>query len=241
MHAGKPGPCSESGETGPRSSSADDLIDWIRAAILGGTFFPQHRLVEEELAQQLHTNRATIRVALAVLEQQGLVIRTPNKGARVRLVTEREALEIMETRSRLESLTARDAAYHATDLDIDRLRKLQQELGALLAVDDLVGFSTLNIQLHGEISRISRHGTATKILDSLYSQTVAFQFRPLRMPGRTKTIDVEHAELIEAIARRNPAEAEAAMRLHLDNSLAALRTAITALSEAKSSQRAKAK
>ncbi len=226
--------------TGPRPSKelsqkhgldpgrSDDLTSWIRGAILDGTFFPNQHLVEKDMAERLGTNRATIRVCLAVLEQQGLVIREPNKGFRVRLVTAREAIEIMETRSRLESLTARDAARHATGSDVTRLRKLQDNLHALLASGDLIGFSTLNIALHGMIARISRHVTAAKILNSLHSQTVAFQFHPIATSGRTTDIDIEHANLVEAIARGDPVEAETAMQIHLDNSVEALRRAIKA-------------
>ena len=54
-----------------------------------------------------------MRTALARLEQEGLVEHERHRGARVRLVDEREAVEILEARAVLEGLAARQAATRA--------------------------------------------------------------------------------------------------------------------------------
>lgn len=198
----------------------------LRQAILEGQFFPNERLVEEDLVRRFGGTRATIRLALAVLEQQGLVMREPNRGARVRLVSEQEAVEIMEMRAMLESLTARHAAAHATPEDVDRLRGMLVHLEVLTAAQDLVSFSAANVEFHAEIARLSRHLTAERVLTGLRSQTVAFQFRPIMEPGRAAEIDGDHRALVEAIASGDGDRAEAAMRVHLDRAVVALKAAI---------------
>ena len=52
--------------------------------------------------QMLDTTRSAVRTALVRLEQEGLVEREPNRGAKVRLVDEQEAAEILESRMVLE-------------------------------------------------------------------------------------------------------------------------------------------
>lgn len=198
----------------------------IRQAILEGQLFPNERLVELDLAKRFMANRGAIRVALAVLEQQGLVVRELNRGARVRAVTEKEAVEVMETRAFLESLTARHAALNAKPADIRDLKVVMRDLEALSANNDLFAYSNRNVDFHTRIARIADHATAEKILAGLSSQTVALQFRPIFEPGRAKEIDQEHLAVVDAIAEHNPAAAEKAMRRHLDNSVTALKAAI---------------
>jgi len=198
----------------------------LRQAIVEGRFFPNERLVEAELVRRFGGTRAAVRLALAVLEQQGLVVRERNRGARVRLVTEREAIEIIEIRARIEALVARHAAQRATSADLDRLRARLAAMEALSAANDLVGYSEANTEFHAEIARIARHESAERLLAGLRAQTVVFQFRPLFEPGRAAAVDDEHRALVAAIASGDEDAAEAAMRRHVDNVGGALRAAI---------------
>jgi len=212
----------------PIAEGARGIAGRIREEIVDGRLFPNERLVEEELAKRFGVNRATIRVALTILEQQGLVTRQRHRGASVRAVTDREAVEIFEIRSMLESLIARHAAMNATGENIRRLRRLHAELSELLAGGKLAEYQALNVELHAEIVRIAQHPSVANILQELHSQTVAFQYRPILEPGRAMAINKEHKTLIEALSRKDPDAAEAAMRRHLDNAVAALRQAIAA-------------
>jgi DNA-binding GntR family transcriptional regulator len=52
-----------------------DVAVRLREFIATGRFVPNERLVEADLATALQTNRANVRIALAMLDQEGLVIR----------------------------------------------------------------------------------------------------------------------------------------------------------------------
>jgi DNA-binding GntR family transcriptional regulator len=205
-----------------------DPTQRLREAIIAGRFFPNERLVEEDLVRRFGGTRASVRLALAVLEQQGLVVRERNRGARVRLVTEAEAVEIIEIRAMLESLVARHAAERATAADVERLRAHLATMEALARAGELVRYSEANTQFHADIARLGRHASAERLLTGLNAQTVVFQFRPLAEPGRVAAVDAEHRALVAAIASGNPDAAEAAMRDHVDNVGQALRAAIAA-------------
>ena len=210
----------------PTPRGTADPTARLRQAIVEGRFFPNERLVEAELVRRFGGTRAAVRLALAVLEQQGLVVRERNRGARVRLVTEREAIEIIEIRARIEALVARHAAQRATGADLDRLRARLAEMEALSASNDLVGYSEANTAFHAEIARIAQHASAERLLTGLRAQTVVFQFRPLFEPGRAAEVDQEHRALVAAIASGDQDAADAAMRRHVDNVGRALRAAI---------------
>src|SRR4029079_16583592 len=59
----------------------------IREAIVDGRLEPGQRLKEEELARELGISRTPIREALLILQSEGLVEATPNRGATVRTHT----------------------------------------------------------------------------------------------------------------------------------------------------------
>src|SRR5512132_1694874 len=101
-----------------RGTEAGESYERLYQAILRGDFQPNERLVEMDLVQLYNVGRAAIRTALARLEQDGLVEREPNRGARVRAISEEEAIERTEARAVLEGLAARYAARNVTDADI---------------------------------------------------------------------------------------------------------------------------
>ena len=193
----------------------DECYTQLREAIMRGEFQPNERLIEMDLAQSLGAGRAAIRTALARLEQEGLVQRERYRGARVRLVSETEAIEILEARAALESLAMRHAALNATADDIATLRTLLDELAQLLEGGDLLDYSDANARLHQQLLRIANHATVSRLLDMLKSQNVRFQFRTILVPGRPQQSYQEHAAIVEAVAAHDPDRAEETMRSHL--------------------------
>jgi DNA-binding GntR family transcriptional regulator len=205
-----------------------DLTAALRQAITGGELMPNERLVELDLAARFKANRVQVRAALAKLEGEGLVVSAPNRGARVRVVTPQEALEITEARAAMETLVAAKAAERATPDDIVRLDAVLDRMRAAIATSDLIAYSDLNGALHVELRRIARHATATRILALLDSQVIRFQFRAILIPGRAKKSCAEHEVIVDAIRAHDPERARAAMARHLAHVVDALRQAIAA-------------
>lgn len=195
----------------------------LRTAITTGRLQPNERLVEADLAQAFGVGRTAVRTALVRLEQDGIVERERHRGARVRLVTEEEAIEILEARAALEGVAAAHAARNATAADVEELERLVREMAEQLDRADLLGYSDSNVALHRRIGAISRHGTVSRLTGMLDAQNVRHQFRTILAPGRPGRSLAEHREIVAAIARRDAEAAEAAMRRHLRNVAEALR------------------
>lgn len=203
--------------------SEDGCYDHLLQAIVSGTLQPNQRLIEIELAQSLGVGRATIRTALARLEQEGVVERERHRGARVRFISESEAVEILEARTALESLMARHAAINATDQDVVDLRSMLDEMRAARESGDLLGVSDVNARLHRRLVKIAQHATVARLLELLHSHHVRFQFRTILAPGRPEQSFAEHHTIVEAVAAHDPDAAEAAMHRHLSHVTEALR------------------
>jgi DNA-binding GntR family transcriptional regulator len=197
--------------------------DRLREAIVTGRLQPNERLVESDLARSLGVSRTLVRAALVRLEHEGLVEHERHRGARVRLVSEGEAVEILETRAVLEGLAARLAAERATAADVEDLKGILADMQSLREADDLLAVSDLNAQLHRRLLEISGHETASRLIGALNSQMVRFQYRTILLPGRSERSFAEHAEIVAAIATHDGERAEAAMRTHLSSVADALR------------------
>jgi|SRR5581483_4152122 len=195
----------------------------LREAFLNEQFSPNERLVEMDLAQTFGAGRAAIRTALARLEQDGLIERERYRGARVRLISETEAIEILEVRAALESLAARYAALNITPAECDALQTLLAEQKRCVEEGDLMRSSEVNGRLHQLILRIAHHTLATRVLETLKPQSVRFQYRTILVPGRPERSFQEHCAIVRAIVSHDPERAEEAMRSHLSQVAEALR------------------
>ncbi|GAA0906444.1 GntR family transcriptional regulator [Virgisporangium aurantiacum] len=199
-----------------------DVFDELRAAILRGEFAPLQRLIETELAERFATSRFVLRNALTRLATEGLVELQPNRGARVRAISVEEAIEITEIRRAVEGLVAARAAERITDDEVAELSALGEAMNGAVANADMLRYSELNARLHGQVRRIARHSTATRIIEQLHGQMVQHQFRLALLPGRPSVSLPEHLAIIEAVCARDPDRADRAMRVHLDSVLKVL-------------------
>lgn len=207
-----------------RQTEADDAYATMRRIIRSGELGPGERLVETDLAQRLGLGRNAIRTSLARLEQDGLVERTAFRGARVRVIDEEEAVEILEARGALEGVAASYAAQRASPQDVDALRSIVMQMTELLAAGDLLGMSELNARLHGRIVDIANLPRVARLIDDLNAQNVRHQFRTVLAPGRPSQSLREHGAIVDAIASGNATDAEDAMRTHISNVIRTLQS-----------------
>jgi DNA-binding GntR family transcriptional regulator len=197
--------------------ASNSSYDALRAAIVRGDIAPNARLVEADVSTTFDMSRGAVRTALIRLEEEGLVVREPHRGARVRQVSDDEAVEILQARAVLEGLAVRQTAERIDDEGVERLRGFLSRQRELLEQGDLLGASDTNADLHAALLELSGHGTAQRLIRALNSQTVRYQYRTILIPGRSAASVAEHGAIVEAIAAGKPDEAEAAMRKHLFN------------------------
>src|SRR5262245_4734845 len=143
-------------------STTNASYDALREAIVRGDIAPDARLVESEVSENFEMSRGAVRTALIRLEQEGLVVREPHRGARVRKVSDAEAVEILQARAVLEGLAVRLTAERIDEAGIARLEALLARHRELLALGDLLGASDANADLHAALLELSGHGTARR-------------------------------------------------------------------------------
>jgi DNA-binding GntR family transcriptional regulator len=203
-----------------------DAYRKLREAIVSGRFHPNERLVEASVATQLGAGRTAVRAALVRLDQEGLVVLEPNRGARVRLISDQEALEIEEVRATLEGMLARRAATRAKPADLQDLQQVIVEMRSRVEEGDSIGYSELNVSFHQRIWAAAEHPTASRVVGGLKSQGIRLQYQTILRPGRTERSLREHEAIFNALKSHDGDAAEAAMREHLAEVLETLKWAI---------------
>lgn len=197
----------------------------LRAAILHGDFAPGQRLVEADLCEQFGASRSQVRSALIELTHEGLIERIANRGARVRVVSLAEAVELTEVRAVVEGLCAAKAAERATAEQCEELRAIGGGMREALARGEVLAYADLNVSLHALVQAIAAQSVADEVLARLQARNVRNQFRLSLQPGRPQVSLPEHLAIIEAICAKDPGAAERAMRTHVESVIAALQAA----------------
>lgn len=201
----------------------DRLLTELRGDLADGAYHPRERLVESDLVARYSTTRAAVRDALIQLASEGLVERIANRGARVRGMSIEEAIEIAEVRCLLETMCAGRAAERGTPAERLRLLTLARELRQAAAANQVSEYLTVNAQFHATIFDMAAHATARRILEQFQHRPIDRFFpQPFRSQPPTASVD-EHERVAAAIAAGERAEAERAMREHLENLVVTLR------------------
>ena len=92
----------------------DVVFNTLRNAILRGDLKPGERLMEMHLANKLGVSRTPIREAIRMLEQEGLAVTIPRKGAQVAKMTEKDLQDVLEIRDSLDELAVSMACKRMT-------------------------------------------------------------------------------------------------------------------------------
>lgn len=195
----------------------DHVYDMLRDAITAMDIYRDDanlRLDERSLAEQIGISRTPLREAIARLESDGLLEVVPRKGVYVRRKSLTEILEIIVAWAALESMAARLATERASDAEIATLRRIaakysQDEVGTRISE-----YSDDNIRFHQRILEISKCTLLKEMADGLFLHMHAVRLRAMGEGNRVQRSVVDHAEIIEAIERRDAEEASRLVREH---------------------------
>jgi DNA-binding FadR family transcriptional regulator len=108
---------------------------------------------------------------------------------------------------------ARRAAEHASPEAVELLEERYAD--QLLSVSDRQEFVTKDMAFHRQIAAITGNPIFPTLIEAMFEWLGAFYTQLISAPGAENLTMTEHRRILDAIAARNPAEAEAAMRDHL--------------------------
>jgi len=185
----------------------------LREAILGGTLLPGTRISEPGLAESLGISRTPVREALQRLSQEGLVELSPNKGARVRVITPREVREVYEVRALLEAEGARLAAQRASEAELEALAQRLEALDRIPA-EQYPEQMRVDFEFHSLLMEASHNRTLARVYQDLRSGLALVRAHQQTLSQHPKTRE-QHRQILQALQVREAERAARAAKAHV--------------------------
>ena len=222
------------------------ISDRLITAIATGEFLPGSRLpAERDLAVLLHVGRTSVRAALAVLHERGLIETQRGRGGgsfvRVQWTADSHAAvartlqarwgdieDRLEAMRSLHGAIARAAAEHRDDDDVVVLEQRREEYRAAASGRPK---QSADASLHSAISDAAKNGTLQSMLLSLEREISIGAPRhvwgePDGMAASEERALREHDRLVAAIVERRPDDADVIARDHARIDLELLEAAL---------------
>jgi DNA-binding GntR family transcriptional regulator len=198
-------------------SLRERAYDEIKHRIITCGFRPGEYINELQLSALLKIGRTPVHQALDRLMIEGMVEVIPRKGVIVKPVSLNEVLQIIEARLINETYAAKLAAEHAHDGDLAELGHVLTRTKHWAALRNVENMMLLDREFHLLIARAARNDVLTEVLRGLHERSLRFWFISLNAPKQYESVRKEHATILEAIRQRDPGQAEAAMRKHIES------------------------
>ena len=151
-------------------------VEAIKADIIVGRLLPREHLVEDEIMATFAISRHTVRAVLANLEQMGLVIRRPNKGAMVRHFSVEQVEEIYDVRMILQAEAARRAPMPADAQTIADLKQIHRDYCAALDAGQVIDVNALNDAFHRRIWLTCPNKFLADTIEKLWVETTGIRW-----------------------------------------------------------------
>lgn len=155
----------------------DRVFDTIHAAIMSGDLPAGMQLKVRDLAQQVGTSVMPVREAIRRLEESGLAVREPHKGAVVKTLTMDELVQTYEVRTLLEVEAARRGGSAVTDADCRTMRKLCGQLERAVDEGDIVDALNLDEKILGTLYAASGNHVLVESIRGQWQRCRAYKIR----------------------------------------------------------------
>ncbi|GGE43030.1 GntR family transcriptional regulator [Actibacterium pelagium] len=196
----------------------------LRQRIVSGAYAGGQRLFEVALAEDLNISRTPVRAALSKLAEEGLLDRMKSGGFAVRKFDLRDVTDTIELRGVLEGTAARLAAEMGADPEI-----LAQADDAISQIDKVLSGKTVDMSKYSKYNSIFHDCLAracgsrvlarelTRVTTLPFASPSAFlddESRATQLLRNLIVANEQHRAILNAIANRQSARAEALTREH---------------------------
>jgi len=188
------------------------IADDLRLHIINGDLEPGEHLNETLLAETLGVSRSTVRAAVRILANDGLVHVTPYRGAVVRGISTRDIEDLYAIRVLHETFAVQRIIDQGQHQQLGRLHEICDEMAS--ASSSASELDALDAGFHEALIALADHA-----LLSAFWRTINFQVRSVmamtnREIANGTLIAANHRGLLDIIASGDVARATAAIEAH---------------------------
>lgn len=204
----------------------DVVFNTLREAILKGELKPGERLMELQLAAKLGVSRTPIREAIRMLEQEGLAVTVPRKGAEVAKMTEKDMEDVLQIREALDELAAARACERISEDELTELRSTMHEFEEYTKSGNLKMIAEADVRFHDIIYRATGNSKLVNMLNNLREQMYRYRVEYLKDEKNYPILIKEHSEIVDGLSEKDRDRVTTAMHRHVMNQAAAVKEII---------------
>ena len=204
----------------------DVVFQTLRGAILKGDLKPGERLMELQLASKLGVSRTPIREAIRMLEQEGLAVTIPRKGAEVAKMTEKDMEDVLEIRLSLEGLAVRLSCEKITPAALQELAVAMEDFEVKTRSGQFVEMAKADVKFHEILYKASNNPKLQQLLNNLREQMYRYRVEYLKDDSIYPRLIEEHQKMYDALKSKDSKLAESYVERHLHNQAEAVKKII---------------
>jgi DNA-binding GntR family transcriptional regulator len=198
----------------------DEVYGMLYARLMSLDIAPGGRISIDNLVREFGVSQTPIREALSRLEAQGLVVKKHMVGySAASQLDLGKVSKLFDLRSLLEPYAAEHAALNISDEEISTLTAIDSSMQTIVTSRsrrEFLDFAQSDGQLHDLIAVTSGNEFVRDGLARLH--THVHLFRLYYLASEVKNVNAEHAEIVDAICRRDGIKAAKAMKAHIEHS-----------------------
>jgi DNA-binding GntR family transcriptional regulator len=208
---------------GGQATLHGEVLTKLRDYIVVGPLSEGARIPERQLCELFGISRTPLREALKVLASEGLVDLLPNRGARVRTLSEQDIRELFDLMAGLEALAGRLACEFITEDEIAEIERLHHEMYAFYLRKEAEGYYQANQMIHTKIVEASRNAALSMAYASFTGRMrrIRYSTNQARRQERWGEAMREHEAILDALRRRAGSELSEILFVHLRHKQAA--------------------
>jgi DNA-binding GntR family transcriptional regulator len=196
----------------------ESVAEAIRESILSGRFAPGDRLVEAELARELHVSRGPIREALGLLGKDGIVVHEPRRGKFVQALTPRLIDEVYSLRLLLEPFAAERVIEQLDDEGRGQLKAALANIAEAASAGDERLLAQADVAFHDLLYELADHD----LLQRAWLENIAGKLRLVsnittRSLAELEDAERNHRRLLEPILAGDVATARRRIEEHISD------------------------
>lgn len=200
-------------------SVGDRVAAYLESAILDGRIEPGMWLREIDLAKQLGISRTPLRESFLILVSKGLLEIVPRRGARVRIVSDKDYADIISVRIALDGRAAKLAAEKRSASLVRELNEIVEAQRQALRKVERSTFHDLGQALDAVIYKAAENPKLLAVYQGLAVEGALNRLSNLALPGEMDARLAEHERIVLAIEKGDPEAARIAAETHMTRTL----------------------
>lgn len=197
----------------------EDVTNFLRNAIVTGKLMPGKKLSEISIQKKFGISRSPIREALRILEQEGLVVIFPRRGAYVNETTLDVLNDTTVVVATLESLAARLALPGLKDKNFEKMVRLVKKMEKEVNEFSINDYTKTHNDFHETFVLACNNRVLIDLIGKLRRQYVRPRVTSYYFAHNIEDAVKSHIKIIDTFKENDPQKIENVVKNHIMNAL----------------------